>query len=353
MVAGPAGADTLARVTTPSPFWTTLLLSCAAALSACGGSDADGALASGAAGAAGTSGGGSAGAAGAGGDATAGSSAAGSSAAGMAGASGAPSGPAPDAKFLPSPKGACPELVKGKITVSPGGKPRDVQLWISDAAKSLDGPLVFYWHGTGSSPVFEPPYGLGNSQIAEIEAQGGIVAAPYHDPAAGTFPWFLIDGSGPDDDLVVADEILACAIQKVGIDVRRIHSVGMSAGGLQTAQLSWRRSGYVASSVVYSGGQYLQPPNQDPSNKFPSMIFWGGKTDCYGQYCFDAPTNAYKKALTDAGHFAFICDHGGGHTIPQKDVGATWKFLSAHPYGTNPSPYAAGLPTGFPSGCAL
>lgn len=322
--------------------------SCGILVVACGSSaDGGGPAATASAGQAGSAGASTS--AGAGGEAQGGTSSA-----GAAGASaGSPTGPAPSAASLPKPKGTCPELTEGKITVAPGGKARDVQIWISDAAKTLDGPLVFYWHGTGSSPVIEPPAGIGKDQISAIKALGGIVAAPYHDPAAGTFPWFLTGGTGAEDDIVVADEIVACAIEKVGIDVRRIHTMGMSAGGLQTVQLSWRRSGYIASSVVYSGGQYLMPPNQDPSNKFASMIFWGGKTDCYGQYCFDVPTNAYKKALTDTGHFNFLCDHGGGHSIPFKDVAASWRFLSDHPYGTNPSPYTAGLPPELPSYCAL
>lgn len=127
--------------------------------------------------------------------------------------------------------------------MTPDGKARDVRVWISDAAKTLDGPLLFYWHGTNSSPITEPPYGIGAANVAALKEKGGIIVAPFHDPAAGTFPWFLTTGSGPEDDLRVADEVVACAIEKVGIDIRRIHSMGMSAGGLQTTQMSYRRSG--------------------------------------------------------------------------------------------------------------
>jgi hypothetical protein len=30
-----------------------------------------------------------------------------------------------------------------------------------------------------------------------------------------------------------------------------------------------------------------------------------------------------------------------------------WKFFYDHPFGTRPSPYAGGLPGGFPGYCAL
>jgi predicted esterase len=258
----------------------------------------------------------------------------------------------PDEAFLPAATGPCPEFVEGKITVTPDGKPRDVQIWISEAAQSLDGPLIFYWHGTGSSPVVEPPYGIDPANIAAIKDQGGIIAAPFHDPAAGQFPWFLTTGTGPEDDIRVADEILACAIEKVGVDKRRIHSMGMSAGGLQTAQMSYRRSGYLASVVTYSGGKLGVPPDQDPSNKLAAMIFHGGATDMV-VIGFQAISEAYRDDLRSKGHFAFICDHGMGHSIPTDARNSVHQFLQDHPFGTDPSPYVSGLPSGFPSYCSL
>ena len=268
------------------------------------------------------------------------------------GAGGAPPHLEPDPAFLPEATGPCPEFVDGTITVTPDGKARDVQIWISDAAQTLDGPLIFYWHGTGGSPINQPPNALGAANVEAILAEGGIIAAAHHDPAAGTFPWFLTTGSGPEDDLRVADEVLACAIEKVGIDKRRIHSIGMSAGGLNTTQMSYRRSGYLASVVTYSGGLLGAPPDQDPTNKFPAMIFHGGPSDQV-VIGFQAASEAYRDALTDAGHFAFICDHGMGHTIPTDAVDSVRQFFVDHPFGTTPSPYAGGLPTGFPSYCSL
>jgi predicted esterase len=275
-----------------------------------------------------------------------------SGAGGAGGEGGASAAPQPDPAFLPKATGPCPELTEGTITVSPDGKPRDVQVWISDAAKTLDGPLLFYWHGTGSSPINEPPYGIGKANITAIKDQGGIVVAPFHDPAAGMWPWYLTTGSGAEDDLRVADEVVACAIEKVGIDIRRIHSMGMSAGGLQTTQMSYRRSGYVASVVTYSGGLLGSPPNQDPSNKFAAMIFHGGASDevVIG---FQPISEAYRDDLRDADHFAFICDHGMGHSIPTDAVGSVAQFFQDHPFGTEPSPYASALPAGFPSYCGL
>ncbi len=298
-----------------------------------------------------------AGAGGAGGSSGASGSAGqgGSSGSGAAGSGGsAPGEPTPNPQFLPTPTGACPDFVGDEVTVSPAGiAPRKVRIWIGPEAQQLDGPLVLYWHGTGSSPVFEPIGGLGNPAIDEIKAMGGMVAAPFHDPAAGTFPWFYTAPPGDrDDDARVADEILACAIEKVGIDLRRIHTSGMSAGGLMATQLAYRRSGYMASVVPYSGGRLGAPPNQDPSNKFAAMIYHGGPGDVV-VISFQTMSNNFLDDLRANGHFGFICDHGGGHTIPLADVAATWRFMKDHPFGTQPSPYAGGLPAGFPSYCAL
>jgi hypothetical protein len=116
---------------------------------------------------------------------------------------------------LPHPTGTCPDFIEGIITVSPAGnsQPRNVKVWVSDAANTVDGP--------GGSPD-EALTGLGTDTIEAIKAEGGIVAAPYNDPAAGTYPWFLTTYplQTREDDLRVADEILACAIQKETFEKR-------------------------------------------------------------------------------------------------------------------------------------
>jgi predicted esterase len=258
----------------------------------------------------------------------------------------------PDPQYLPAATGTCPEIVDGTVTFAPAGIPeRDVEIYLRDAAFGTDGPLIFYWHGTGSSPD-EPRYGLGPAMDPILDA-GGIIAAPFHDPDAGNWPWFLTVGSGREDDLILADEILACAIESVGVDLRRIHSVGMSAGGLQTAQMSYRRSGYVASVVSYSGGRIGDPPQQEMDNKFAAMILHGGPEDTAFIVSFQEVSVGYRDDLRGKGHFAFLCNHNLGHTIPIDARHAVGQFLADHPFGTLPSPYEPALPETFPNYCAL
>jgi predicted esterase len=258
----------------------------------------------------------------------------------------------PSDAFLPRVTGVCPEFTEGRLTFSPRGiAPRDVQIWISTAAQTLDGPLLFLWHGTGGSPATALNL-LGTQALNDVRARGGIVAAPYNDPATGQFPWFVNSSSGRDDDLLVADEVVACAIQKAGIDRLRIHSMGFSAGALHTTEMSWRRSGYVASVVTLSGGGLETPADQDASNKFAAMIAHGGPSDVAAGFPFQAASERYRDRLRSEGHFTVMCNHNSGHA-PVLPASAAWLFLQAHPFGTRPSPWSAQLPAGLPSYCAL
>lgn len=204
------------------------------------------------------------------------------------------------------------------------------------------------------SGTFESGYSLGATQAA-ITGAGGIVATPYADATAGTFEWFIVNQSPKLDDFLVADEIVGCLAQAHLIDANRIHSMGMSAGALQTTAVSFLRSNYIASVATYSGGV---PPgftaaNENPANKFAALIFDGGATDDVFSVDFQAASQAYATMLKTDGHFAAICDHGMGHNIPLDAAPSVAAFFAANPYGAWPSPYASGLPSSFPSYCAL
>jgi poly(3-hydroxybutyrate) depolymerase len=229
--------------------------------------------------------------------------------------------------------------------------PRKVKLTFDPAAKSAKAPLLIYWHATGSVPD-EAGYSLGASE-SSFTGAGGVVAAPYPDPSAGTFEWFIVNQSPKLDDFVLADEIVACLASDGRFDPARIHSMGMSAGGLQTTAMSFLRSSYIASVATYSGGMPagFDPPNQDPTNKFAAFVFDGGKTDDVFGVDFQAASERYQSTLAGAGHFVAICDHGKGHEIPLDAAPSVLAFFAANPYGAWPSPYASGLPSTFPSYC--
>ncbi len=254
---------------------------------------------------------------------------------------------------FPTAAGTCPDLTHpGMVSVSPAGiAARPVQIWVSAAAASMDGPLVLVWHGAGGSPS-DATYILGDALQANVGA-GGIVAAPAHDPVNTQLPWFLDTGSR-EDDLFVADEIVGCAHASIGFDPSHLHVVGFSAGALHTSQMSFRRSSYVASVVTYSGGliNRTAPPRDAPDARFAAMVLYGGDSDVV-IVSFDTTSHTYLGAMQSAGDFGFLCNHGMGHTVPSAARASAWAFLQAHPYGQIPRAYAGGLPSGFYSYCAL
>jgi len=307
---------------------------------------------------AGSGGSGGAGIAGTGAGSGGGSSATPDAGASDAGLEPSAAGRDPDPAFLVPPSGPCPEFVAGYVTFVADGVERRVLLYIGEEAETLDGPLILSWHSTLPSPE-DATVWLGDDVIDEITAQGGLVAAPTTADRSARRPWdnTALGPRNTDNDQLLMDEIVACARQEVGIDVRHIHATGMSAGGLKTAQVSLRRSGYLASVVVYSGGLYEgdEPPDQDPSNHFAAMVLYGGASD-FSPVDFSSYTDntaRYVTLLRATGRFAFVCNHGGGHSVPSDSQASAWRFMQDHPFGAAPEPYAGGLPDGFPEYCSL
>ncbi len=260
-------------------------------------------------------------------------------------------GPAPtfgEPEALPTPDGACPTFESGTLEFAPGETgPRSARVWVDPEAGG-GGPLVFYWHGTGSNPL-EAEFGIGQAGIDDILERGGMVVAPVSDPEAGQLPWYLVLGQ-EEDDIHLMDEIVGCAAEGPGIDASRIHALGMSAGGLQTSQVSVRRSSYIASVVTYSGG-ILNPEivSDAPERPFPALIYHGGPEDIV-VISFQQASERYQSHIDSLGGYSVICDHGGAHTIPDARV-YSWQFLLDHPFDIAPYPYEGELPSWVPEYC--
>jgi hypothetical protein len=254
-----------------------------------------------------------------------------------------PEGGSGAAPALPAAFGSCPNFENGTVTFNPkSGGPRTAVVSIGEEAKTKAGPLILYWFSTGGSPT-EAQRGL---PISAVKAAGGIVVAPVDVANAGTFPW-IKDPTLHDD---LTDEIVACAAKQTMFDRNRIHTTGFSAGGLMATHLSFARSNYIASVAPYSGG--TTGIFQNPANKFAAMIMVGGKGDNVFGQDFYAGSKTWQTTLKAEGHFAMLCDHGGGHSLPIKLVPAVWQFFLDHPFGSNPSAYAGGkLPNSISAVC--
>jgi len=273
----------------------------------------------------------------------------------------------PQAKFLPEVSGTCPGFKAGDgctedatsliCTFQPKLvlKPRSVRVWFDPAAGSGDHPLVFFWHGLGGSAsnAIAAGAGLGKTVTDDIIASGAIMVALEKEdgrPVSITaLPWLAALGRGADDDFLVMDEVLACADKALGVDHRRIYTTGLSAGGLQSGQVVAKRSGYIASAAIFSGGIDGEPKAQDPKNKLPVACFYGGPNDIVQPVHFEAEAMNERMWLADHGNFSILCNHGMGHMVAATAALAGWQFLQDHPFGTVPSPYKKGVPKDFPA----
>lgn len=251
---------------------------------------------------------------------------------------------------LPAPPADCPQIATGMISILG----QQVRIWTGPKK----GPMVFYWHGTGSRAE-EAVTGLGPG-LNEIMTQGGVVASftttTKMGQTTGNGVWY----SG---DFEMADQILACANAQGLIDPQHIYAAGCSAGGIQTSTMVFTRSSYLAAGLPNSGGIVFPTQLQDASHVPYQMSAHGarekdlvrsGQANAQIDIYFADITAKDNRDLVSKGGFAVNCDHGGEHCAsPAPLRAAQWQFLKDHQFGTPKSPYADGLPASFPQYCQI
>jgi hypothetical protein len=246
---------------------------------------------------------------------------------------------------LPKATAECPQLAQGTVELL--GIP--VRLWVGRAVPEKKGPLLIYWHGTGSSPA-EAPGQLGEAFAGVLE-EGGVIAALAGTTQQGdntsTGTWFTGDNA-------IVDEVVACATQQFALDERRIYTAGCSSGGIQAGVLARQRASYIAAAGLNSGGTVRAYALDDPNHPVPTILSHGARGNDVVIVDFAEISQAYAEELAAVGGFAVECDHGGGHCgIPPALKAAQWDFLRAHPFGLSPEPYADGLPASYPRYCKI
>jgi hypothetical protein len=257
--------------------------------------------------------------------------------------------------ILPMAPANCPKLTNGGVAQFPraSGQNVPVTIYIDPNAKSKPdpgGPLIIYWHATLQSPV-EVLSGFGMQNISAVTAAGGVVAAPATTACSGCTTtddgyWFV-------EDDVVADEIVACAIQQAKIDTTHIHTLGWSAGGLHTTHVAQARSNYIASFISYSGGLFLLPStDQNPANHVAGILTYGDPGADVVILDFNAQSQSWYKQFQPKGWYSMMCHHPGGHEIDPQIAPLSLKFFKDHPFEVNPEPYAQMIPAGYPSYCS-
>jgi hypothetical protein len=273
-----------------------------------------------------------------------------SGASGSSGSGSAGAGPT----MLPAVSGTCPTIPMGASasSVTFAGEPVDV--W---TGSSTGGPLVMFWFETLGSPT-DVETQFGPTEIADVTAAGGMVASFAKSTGTGTDTGDAVWYTG---DFTTADQVVACAIQQLHIDPKRIFTMGASAGALQATWMSYARSGYIASAATLSGGLdgaggfYLDPTTmpQDPSNVPSAMAIHGAEGVDVVVLDFAVASAAWEADIASKGGFSMDCNTGGGHVSgPPQILPGIWQFFQDHPWKVSPQPYPP-IPTVYPSYCVI
>jgi hypothetical protein len=257
---------------------------------------------------------------------------------------------------LPAVRGHCPDLTRSGTYTFGDVRTRtlSVDVYIAPDAgtkQGLPGPLILYFHAIGSNSS-EVQSGLGQTAIDAITMLGGVVAS-FSAKLCATCGvtedviWFA------EDDAVI-DQVVACSIEQANIDTRRIHAMGFSAGAMHSLHLAIARSDYIASVVSYSGGRTNPAADipQDPTNHVAALLAYGRSELDFGGVDFPKLSVAWYEKYKALGWYSMLCDHQGGHVIPEELGPKALYFLLDHGYKLQPERYAAGVPKMFPSYCS-
>ncbi len=264
--------------------------------------------------------------------------------------------------------GECPDLsTPGVSTFSSGGAERKVVAAFPEG--DTEGlPVLFFWHGLTTpdqNPAEQTATGLDVQRLAEdLPAIILVPEAPATPmPLIGEVSIWGILGD-PTSDLTLFDDLRTCAVEELGGDIRRVHSMGFSGGALWTTQVLMSRSDTLASAVEFSGGAEFELPldgspfllYETPAEPTPALLVAGGDADewpqGFGLIDFVATTDTLQGGLRVDGHFLVRCDHDGGHTIPNQGWSFAQDWVMAHEYGVDSPLREAGI-EGQESWCGI
>ncbi len=160
---------------------------------------------------------------------------------------------------------------------------RVAQVWYDARRTAAPTCMVVYFHGTNSNPeearVGLPLDTLMTAGCVVVAAQGIVSTSTL-----GSFPWQFFGG---DDDIMLVDLMVSCAVSMHSVPADRVFVSGFSAGGLFSTRMAFERGRYVAAAAIYSGGlllpelpMYAQwPLDPNVAQIAPTVAFHGGPAD--------------------------------------------------------------------------
>jgi predicted esterase len=239
---------------------------------------------------------------------------------------------------------SCPTIEQGwNDGWASGDDTRNFRVELPDDPEGA--PLIITWHWLGGTADQAIDF-LGLDEWAD---NGAVIISP--ESRGLPVEWDSSGSPSDNGDLTLFDDLLTCAWEQFGIDADRVHTFGMSAGGLWTSYLIIHRSEWLASAAPLSGGADSNSYST-PDAQIPVLLTWGGVTDTYGPFSFDTSSRYLSDALRDDGHFVAECLHSGGHTVPNGAADYLWTWFDGHERGGE-TPFEDGLPSSFPSFCDL
>ncbi len=246
-------------------------------------------------------------------------------------------GPPPADLAEPS-AGSCPSFDEpGQVTFTSAGMERKARIYYPED-RPADMPVLFVWHPLGANARSMVSW----LEIDSFAEEHGVIAVVPDADDSMPFEWgFTGDAS---IDLALYDDLRTCLVEEFGADVRRVYSVGMSAGALWTTYLGIHRGDTLASIATWSGGTGDLVPYSTPAYAFPALLVFGGDDDTYnaGGYVvrFNELTLQFADELAGDQHFVDLCEHDLGHYFPPDTDATITDFLMVQRYG-QPSPISA------------
>ncbi|MFH2010858.1 MAG: hypothetical protein ABI333_29935 [bacterium] len=287
-----------------------------------------------------------------------------------------------------TPPTGCETLQTGSNTLMVDGLQRQFLLTLpNDAATGGPFPVVFNYHGLGDTAANMNSLFSGQVNTTDFHF---ILVTPedtnYTVMGMMNIDWDVLAVPVIDDNIEIKlfDAVLACLELRWGVDENAIHAVGFSMGGFLTDLIGVTRGGQLASIATYSGGYGSNSANTSTFGSLGSQVNWpapahtrtypqlfmhGGPFDSYNAVVATLQFNTFATNDTayvnGMGHDAIICNHdigqysqpGQGHTVPfgasHIEPSDVVTFFKDHPKTVVDSPYASGLPVGWPTYCSF